>query len=556
MSAWLMGGILMAAALIAAFLVYAPSLSGDFVFDDRSLPMFYTNAVAIPLRAWLGVRPLLMATFYFSFHTSGLDTTGYHALNVILHSGCAVLVFFAIRRLLEWANADADKRTGVAAFGAGLFLLHPVQTEAVSYIASRSETLSVLLFLAAFNVFLYRRNWAIDVKTSAIVLVLYGCAMSCKEHTAMLPAALLLTDYFFNPGFSTAGIRRNWKLYVPIGIAGVAGLFYFSTYIVAGSNLGFGMKGLSAYDYALTEFRALFVYFRLFVLPYGQSVDYSFPISHSLLDQGAIFYGIALLALIAAAFYYRKRYPLACYGFLLALLLFAPTSSLLPIKDPLVERRMYLPFIGLALIACEAALQIPWRRNRLNAVLAMVCVVFGILTFERNGKWTGMEALWRDVVSKEPRNTRALMGLADAYALRGQCGEAIPYFQRAERLEPSDYRNTYNLASAYDCVNQEEAAIAGYKKAIGIKPSADAWAHLAMIQMKQSQFDAAYQSLDKAQQLDPAYLLTYTYRGILNLAFAKFDLAEQQFRSVLAADPQNELALRGVAHAQKHERQF
>ena len=121
MSAWLMGGILMAAALIAAFLVYAPSLSGDFVFDDRSLPMFYTNAVAIPLRAWLGVRPLLMATFYFSFHTSGLDTTGYHALNVILHSGCAVLVFFAIRRLLEWANADADKRTGVAAFRRGAF---------------------------------------------------------------------------------------------------------------------------------------------------------------------------------------------------------------------------------------------------------------------------------------------------------------------------------------------------------------------------------------------------------------------------------------------------
>ena len=556
MSSRVVGALLFTAAAIAAFIVYAPSLNGDFVFDDRGLPMFYTNAVAVPFRNWLGVRPLLMATFYFSFHTSGLDPSGYHALNDLLHSGCAVLIFFAIRRPLEWAGVDPGKRMGIAIFGAGLFLLHPVQTESVSYIASRSETLSVLFFLAAFNVFVYRKRLAIGLKTSAVILLLYGCAMSCKEHTAMLPSVLLLTDYFFNPGFSVSGIRRNWKLYVPIGIAALGGLYYFSTYIVAGSNLGFGMKGMTAWDYLLTEFRAIFVYLRLFLLPYGQSVDYDFPVSHTLLEHGAVFYGIGLLLLIGAAVYYRKRFPIACYGFLVFLVLLAPTSSILPIKDPLAERRLYLPFIGLALIACEAALHIPWKRERLHAVLAGVCLVFAILTFERNGKWTGMEALWQDVVSKEPKNTRALMGLADSFALRGRCGEAIPYFIRAEKLEPTDYRNTYNLASAYDCIGQEDAAIAGYQKAIAIKPSADAWAHMAMIEMKQRQFDQAYQSLLTAGRLDPSYLLSYTYTGILDLAFSRFGPAEAQFRRVLSIDPTNELALRGLDHAQKHERQF
>ncbi len=550
------GALLFAGALIAAFAVYAPSMNGDFVFDDRGLPMFYTNAVAQPLRVWLGARPLLMATFYFSFHTSGLETNGYHALNVMLHAACALLVFFAIRRLLEWSGADQQKRTGVSIFGAALFLLHPVQTEAVSYIASRSETLSVLLFLAAFNVFLYRRRVEVDVKTTALILFLYACAMSCKEHTAMLPAVLLLTDYFFNPGFSFTGIRKNWKLYVPIAVAGLAGIFYFSTYIVAGSNLGFGLKNLTAYDYLLTEFRAVFVYLRLFLLPYGQSVDYDFPISHSLLDQGAGIYGAALLLLIGAAIYFRKRFPLASYGFLVALVLLAPTSSIVPIKDPLVERRLYLPFIGMALMAAEAALRIPWKRERLYALLAGICVVFAILTYQRNGKWTGMEALWQDVVSKEPRNARALMGLADAYALRGQCGEAIPYFVRAARLEPQDFRNMYNLASAYDCVNDAPQAMESYRKSIAIKPSADAWAHLAMIQMKQGQFDTAYQSLFRAGQVDPSYLLTYTYTGILDLAFGKFPAAEAQFRRVLAVDPVNELALRGVQRVQNHQRQF
>ncbi len=555
-SGWLWALLLFGGALVAAFLAYAPALGGDFVFDDRGLPMFFTNAAALPLRAWIGVRPLLMATFYANFQLSGLDPGPYHAFNVVLHAGCAVLIFFAIRRLLEWAGTDVGKRTGLAAFGAALFLLHPVQTEAVSYVASRSENLSVLFFLGAFNLFLYRKKVAIDFKTSAFVLVLYVCAMSCKEHTAMLPAVLLLTDYFFNPGFSWAGVRNNWKLYVPVAIAGAGGLYYFSTYIVAGSNLGFGMRGLTWYDYLLTEFRAIFVYLRLFLLPYGQSVDYNFPVSHHLLEYGSVFYGIALLGAIAAAVYFRKRYPIASYGFLTFLLLLAPTSSILPIKDPLAERRLYLPFIGLALMACEAALRIEWKRNRLYAVLTGVCVVLAVLTFNRNQKWTGMEALWEDAVSKDPNNTRALMGLADAYALRGRCGEAIPYFQRAEKLDPSDYRNTYNLASAYDCVNQEDAAMAGYRKALAIKPSAEAWAHLAMIQMKQRQFDDAYRSLAQGGKTDPSYLLSYTYTGILDLAFSRFDTAAAQFRHVLSVDPTNDLALRGLDRAQKHERQF
>lgn len=247
---WIIGSVLFVAALVVTFIIYAPALNGDFVFDDRNLPMFLPNAGDLPLSAWLHVRPLLMATYYANFHTSGLDPSAYHSLNVVLHCACAVLLFFAVRRLLEMAGIEGRKRWLASLFGAVLFLVHPVQTEAVIYIASRSETLSVLLFLAAFNVFLYRREGAVTWRTAILILVLYGAAMTCKEHTVMLPIALLLTDYFFNGRFGSEGIRRNWRLYVPIGVLAVAGGVFITSYVTRNSNAGLGLKNLGPVDYS------------------------------------------------------------------------------------------------------------------------------------------------------------------------------------------------------------------------------------------------------------------------------------------------------------------
>lgn len=553
--AWIVAAFLFAASTILGFIVYWPALNGDFVFDDRTLPMLYPNAPTYPFRAWLGTRPLLMISYYLNYHTSGLDRFAYHAWNVVLHAGCTVFLFFAVKRILELAKLPERQRSLAAVFAAGLFLLHPVQTEAVSYIASRSENLSVLFFLAAFVVFLYRRAAAINVPTVLAILILYGCAITCKEHTAVLPAVLLLTDYFFNPGFSFSGIRRNWKLYVSIAAGAAGGVLFVARHLTRGSNAGFSLPDFTWYQYLFTQFRAFFVYLRLFVFPVNQSVDYDFPVSHSLLEHGALFYGLALLGLIGIAIHYRKRFPVACYGFLLTLILFAPTSSFVPIRDPLTERRMYLPFIGLVLISCDFLTRIPWPRRTAIAVLSAICVLFAALTLHRNGVWIDMQSLWQDAYAKNPRNPRALMGLGDGYALNGHCAEAIPYFQKAIQIK-RDYRGVYNLASAYDCADRLPDALAGYRDAIRIRPTAEAWTHVALIQMKDYHFDLAYQALDTAQRRDPSYLLAYSYRGILDLAESRFDDAERQFQFVLARDPSDQTALQGLDRARRHVRQF
>ena len=128
-------------------------------------------------------------------------------------------MFSIVRKILELASkgsltTDARRRTLVAGFCGAIFLLHPVQTEAVAYVAQRSENLSVAIAFAAWACFLYRPNRDIRIPAGPLlVLLLFGAAVGGKEHVAVLPLVILLTDYYWNPGFSFTGIRRNWRLY-------------------------------------------------------------------------------------------------------------------------------------------------------------------------------------------------------------------------------------------------------------------------------------------------------------------------------------------------------
>ena len=205
------------AALFVVFEVYWPAIHGPFLLDDSYMP-YAANSTNPALKAWLnGLRPLLMISFWLNFRSSGnQDTFSYHFVNQVLHLCNGAFVLLTVRKIMSWAGTEEKRAWILSIFAAGLFLLHPLQTESVSYVASRSETLSLFWVLAALVVFIYRSGPTVSFARAVAVLVLFGAAVATKEHTAVLPALLLLTDYCWNPGFSLAGIRRNWRLYVPI----------------------------------------------------------------------------------------------------------------------------------------------------------------------------------------------------------------------------------------------------------------------------------------------------------------------------------------------------
>ena len=145
------------AAALILFQVYAPAMRAPFFFDDYTLPFTLQTYRIRPLSEWLsGMRPVLMFTYWINYQQSGIDPQTYHVLNIWLHFFNTALVFLIVRKIGSWVEPDAWKQNVLSLFAAGLFLMHPVQTEAVTYITGRSDVLSSLLMLAAFLVFVYR----------------------------------------------------------------------------------------------------------------------------------------------------------------------------------------------------------------------------------------------------------------------------------------------------------------------------------------------------------------------------------------------------------------
>jgi len=541
-------GLGFAIALAVAFEVYGPSLNGPFLFDDQYLIFMRPDFAVDSLRAWISdVRPLLMFTYWINYQVSGLQTLSYHAFNVLFHVMVSVLAFFVVRKILEWAQVDRLRRDVLAVFAGALFLLHPVNSESVGYVASRSENLSVLFFLGAFALFLYRRSAEITWTRTALVLVVFGAAVLSKEHTVVLPALLLLTDYFWNPPFSFTGIRRNWRLYVPVTIAAVLAAAYLARQLSGASSAGFRIKDFKWYQYFFTECRAFWLYIRLFLFPVGLRIDYDYPVSHTILEHGAILGLMAILVAAGVLSYFRRRYPLAAYGFFAFVILMAPTSSFVPIADPVAERRLYLSMIGLLLIAMELLRRVDVRQPRRMAALAGVVLIAGIATYNRNFVWSDKVALWEDTAAKSPGKARVEFQLAQAYYEHAACDKALPHYERSAALDPSDYRLFIDWGLAYDCLKQPEQALTKFKRAASMKATAHAYSQIGMIYGKEGKNAEALEALATAEKIDPNFDMTYVYRGGVRMSEGNVNAASEDFRHALALNPRNQTAREALA---------
>jgi tetratricopeptide (TPR) repeat protein len=533
------------AAMVAVFWAYGPALNGPFMFDDNYLPFAISDISTQPLSAFLhGQRPLLMASYWLSARLAPQgDTWWFHSLNVVIHCITTCLVFFIVRRLLEWAKLGDGRRGLLAGLAAALFLLHPLQSEAVAYVAGRSDGLSVMLAFSAFTVFLYRREGPIGWGMVAVVFVLFGAALTSKEDTIALPGLFLLTDFWWRPG-GWEGIRRNWKLYGPMVLGAAAGMAFFWNLITHASTAGFGLKDFTWYQYLFTQFRAVFVYLGLFFFPANLTLDWDFPISHTLFEHAAIVGLVFLLALIVAAWMLRHRFPLACYGFYAFLILLSPTSSILPIRDPVAERRMYFAILGLLLILVEVLARLKLERKVLTAAGLAVLLLAAIVTHARAEVWADPVAIWEDTARKSPDAWRPHFQLGFAYfsAQPPQCEKALSEFEKAGARHPNDPLLLLDWGLAYDCLNRPEEALKKLEASAVIQPSAQVFSQVGMELGKLQKWTEAMNALNAAQKMDPNFVDTYLYYGIVHTQTNQLVLAVQDFQRALQLDPNNSRA--------------
>ncbi len=481
-------------AVIAAFKVYAPSLAGPLLFDDYGLPYASRSAGEAP-SAWLtGVRPVLMLTYWLNFRLFGPAPFAYHSVNVLLHAVNALLVGWILRRLLLLRDAPPSRASLFAALGGAVFLLHPLQTEAVAYIAGRSELVSAMFVLAAYLVFLHQPPHSVSWRALATILALYGCAVLSKEQAAVLPAVFFATDICLYRRPWREALRGRRRLYGGLAIAAAVGLAGVWSVLRTSASAGFGVEGLGWHDYFLTQWRVWFLYLRLFVFPAWQNADYDLPVSRTVLDHGALLGLAAALAIAAAAWRIRRRYVLAAFGLLLFALLLAPTSSVVPIKDVAAERRMYLPMLGLLLIGLDILMRARWTAA-LAAGTAAVLLALGALTYLRARVWSSDIALWTDTLRDSRGKTRGYTHLMLAYLRAGRCGDALT---TASGL-PDGVRDAPDFLTvwgyALQCAGRREAALVKFERAAALMPGAGRYFVLGR----------AYEDLGMTRQADYAY---------------------------------------------------
>jgi protein O-mannosyl-transferase len=525
------------AGLLLVFAVYGPALRGEFVFDDRTAPFFSTH-LSDDISTWVGrYRPMLMFSFWLDYRIAhGNDPGRYHETSLLLHFFTSVMVSLIVAKIAEWAGVAGKMRAALALFAGAVFLLHPLQTESVAYVSERAEALSVLFYYAAFAVFVYKREESITLWRSLAIVVLFAAALASKEHTLTLPVLLLLTDYFWSRG----GLKKNFRLYGLFAIAGAAGSVVVLRIVRDSNTVGFHLRDLTPAMFFFTQCRVIWTYIRLFFVPLGQNIDPDVAVSHSIIDHGAIFGLIALIALVAAAWIYRKQFPLAAFGVFVFLLLIAPTSSFVPLSDVMAERRAYLPLLGLLLVCCEFL-----RRMQFTQVVwvsAAAVALCSVLTYRRATVWSSPLALWSDAVEKSPAKYRPRFQLAYAQYELQQCADSAKSYETASHMAKLQIDLLVNWGLALDCAGQWEQALEKLDQALELHNTAHVHTQIAAVLAKHQRVPEALEQLAAAQKLDPRFDVTYFYRGNIYQMVGDRQGAVREYQQALALNPQNQPA--------------
>jgi tetratricopeptide (TPR) repeat protein len=540
--------------LIAA-LIYSNTFSASFHFDD--VPNITDNPKIkhlVNLLDFSGSRYVGFLTFALNYRFGGLSLFGFHLVNLLIHIANGLLVYGLVRLLLKSPRllpspALTPAAPAIALCTALLFVVHPIQTQAVTYIVQRFASLATLFYLLTLLCYL---KWRLSPPDNnrrhlwyAAAFLATLLAMKTKETTFTLPFMLLLVEIV---GFGSPS-RKQWIGLIP---------FFLTLPIIPLSRpgaLGEGEAGfardayaLSRPDYLFTQCRVIITYLRLLVLPVDQNLDYDFPASHSLFEPPVILSFLFLTALLLTAVYLLfvsrraaadPRLRLIGFGILWFFLALSIESSIIPIRDVIFEHRLYLPSIGFWLAVTTALFGFFYRWRILVAVgLAGLILLFASATYQRNRVWQDEISLWSDVVNHSPNKARPHNNVGVAYADQKKPDEALREYKTAIAIQP-DYPDAHNnLGNSLEGLGHLEEAIEEYKKVLTLKPRyAKTYYNIGMLYYKQGEFSKALEAFEEAIRIEPNFAEARNNLGVIYNENDKNNEAIEQFKVAISLKP-------------------
>lgn len=507
--------------VVVTLLVYANSLGGEFLFDDTK------QIVGNPqLRSWTNIlhaftkdvwdfqrgtatsdipppyyRPLFTIYLTAGYQLFGQWTAGWHLMNLAVHTGATLTVYYLLRRLL-----NGDWR--VAALAAALFGIHPVHVESVSWISGIPDPLAALFYIPSFLWYVrYRENG--DRRWLAASVVFYGLAALCKETALVLPALIAVWEFSGQPKQEAGQFRRLATRFIPYSL--VAGAYVLLRLAVLG-KLSWKhpmMAHIPDTDIWMTVPYVLMSYIQHVIWPFNLSLIYGTTFVRYATDWRLVAPATVLSGLIIALWVYRRRVAAQVWvGLALFVLPLVPVLNLKVFHQEYLiqDRYLYLPSIGFCYLIALMMGRVAQRRIALASCLTLaVLLAFGASTMRQNRVWHDSVALWQRAVEYAPHYWSTHYNLGQALLRRQQFEPARRELLEALRRKSDEATIYNNLALAQAGLRDIDGAVGSLQQAIKLNPRLmEAHNNLGTILFDRQNYAAARHAFAEALAQDPS----------------------------------------------------
>jgi protein O-mannosyl-transferase len=562
-------GLACAVIVLAALAVYYNSISGPFIFDDwpaitQNLTIRHFWSALSPPHNGSGVdgRPLINLSFAVNYALGGLRVWSYHATNLAIHILAGLTLFGIVRRTLQ--QPMLSKRFGEAslplAFAVALlWTVHPLQTESVTSVIQRTESLMGLFYLLTLYCFirgmeagksraesqesrgtpasgsglstLSSRLWF----SASIISCLLGIAT--KEVMVSAPLIVLFYDRTFLAGTFREAWRRRGGWY--LGLFGTWLVLGFMLVCMGGTRgqaAGFGLR-ITPWAYALTQCRAIVLYLKLVVWPHPLVFDYGTNVVKGAAAVAP--QALVLILLVAGTICMLRFRPVLGFVGMWFFAILAPSSSVVPlVGQTMAEHRMYLPLA--AVIALIVLGLYAWLGRRSLIIFAAAAAGLGWLTIQRNKDYRSDLAIWSDTVAKCPGSARAHYNFGAALAgVPGRLLQAVFEYEEALRIQPNYPGAHNNLGCILATIpGRLPEAIDHFEQAFRLAPDyATARNNFGIVLYKNGRISEAIDQFKEAVRITPDFTEAHFNLGIAFGQAGRIPEAIFQFEEVVRINP-------------------
>jgi Flp pilus assembly protein TadD len=580
---------------IVVALTYSHTLDVPFYLDDFSSieenPVIYNSSGLLALWQFAPLRIVGYLSFALNYQLHQFQVAGYHLVNIIIHLFAGIAVFGLLRGLMRTPAVNltlsAATQQWLPILTALIFVLHPLQIQAVTYIVQRLASLSALFYIASMASFIQAR---LTNRIGSRFLWILACillallAFFTKQNTATLPLALLLLELIFFPG-------HKRRLMMVTGFAGFGlGCIWFILAVIFHHN-PFSLEAMQALTreteevtrtaYFATQTSVLWTYIKLFFWSSSSHIDYYYPITETflstqnyhliarLLDSVALWALIGHLLVLGLAGYSLRRWPLVAFGIFFYYLAHLIESSFIPIRDVIFEHRTYLPNLGL-IVATSWLLVVclpRWVSQKTTlTIITILLVTLGTITGLRNQMWRDPIALWQHNVEQSPDKSRGWVILGKHLIQAERSEEAIEALNHAvtKKVNPDGTESlsvstetALNFVVAYKRLRRYDEALQWIDRSLALKEQlrpfdqAKFLINRGNILFELGQSQEAENSYRLALQIYPQNLNARINLGTILAATGRYDEAIVLYQEILAIDPSNAYVKSNLEKLQK-----